>query len=86
MESPNKFEISSSDHFWIFRPVQDGDVKNNPVMIYMKGNMICYALTGQHIFIKGEFIGGSDIILNLHQNGELKEKLKDIVANQEKSE
>ncbi|KAI3747938.1 hypothetical protein L6452_10690 [Arctium lappa] len=28
------------------------------------------------IFINGEFIGGSDIILNMHQNGELKEKLK----------
>ncbi|KAK4539060.1 hypothetical protein RGQ29_032007 [Quercus rubra] len=27
--------------------------------------------------VKGEFIGGSDIILNLHQSGELKEKLKD---------
>ncbi|XP_022153542.1 monothiol glutaredoxin-S15, mitochondrial [Momordica charantia] len=38
--------------------------------------------TFPQIFIKGEFIGGSDIILNLHQSGELKEKLKDIAANQ----
>ncbi|XP_062105312.1 monothiol glutaredoxin-S15, mitochondrial [Humulus lupulus] len=42
--------------------------------------------TFPQIFIKGEFIGGSDIILNLHQTGELKEKLKDITANQEKSQ
>ncbi|XP_024026100.1 monothiol glutaredoxin-S15, mitochondrial [Morus notabilis] len=42
--------------------------------------------TFPQIFIKGEFIGGSDIILNLHQTGELKEKLKDIVANQGSSE
>ncbi|KAG7018347.1 Monothiol glutaredoxin-S15, mitochondrial [Cucurbita argyrosperma subsp. argyrosperma] len=38
--------------------------------------------TFPQIFIKGEFIGGSDIILNLHQTGELKEKLNDIAANQ----
>ncbi|PON50993.1 Monothiol glutaredoxin-related [Parasponia andersonii] len=85
------------------------DVKDNPVMIYMKGltsskgvktirnilvdpelkntiKAFSHWLTFPHVFIKGEFIGGSDIILNLHQNGELKEKLKDIVANQEKSE
>ncbi|XP_031489101.1 monothiol glutaredoxin-S15, mitochondrial [Nymphaea colorata] len=34
--------------------------------------------TFPQIFIKGEFIGGSDIILNMHQSGELKEKLKDL--------
>ncbi|CAL5391964.1 unnamed protein product [Camellia sinensis] len=32
---------------------------------------------------QGEFVGGSDIILNMHQTGELKEMLKDIAANQE---
>ncbi|KAF4347501.1 hypothetical protein G4B88_029717 [Cannabis sativa] len=42
--------------------------------------------TFPQIFIKGEFIGGSDIILNLHQTGELKEKLKDVTTNQEKSQ
>ncbi|KAK1298205.1 hypothetical protein QJS10_CPB14g01097 [Acorus calamus] len=36
--------------------------------------------TFPQIFIKGEFIGGSDIILNMHQSGELKEKLKDLAA------
>ncbi|THG14089.1 hypothetical protein TEA_009347 [Camellia sinensis var. sinensis] len=39
--------------------------------------------TFPQIFIKGEFVGGSDIILNMHQTGELKEMLKDIAANQE---
>ncbi|TXG69232.1 hypothetical protein EZV62_004167 [Acer yangbiense] len=42
--------------------------------------------TFPQIFIKGEFIGGSDIILNMHQNGELEEKLKDIAASLEKTE
>lgn len=29
------------------------------------------------VFIKGEFIGGSDILYQMHQNGELKKILKD---------
>ncbi|XVE89139.1 hypothetical protein DITRI_Ditri19aG0126300 [Diplodiscus trichospermus] len=37
--------------------------------------------TFPQIFIRGEFIGGSDIILNMHQTGELKEKLKGIAAS-----
>ncbi|KAJ4979928.1 hypothetical protein NE237_010708 [Protea cynaroides] len=42
--------------------------------------------TFPQIFIKGEFVGGSDIILNMHQTGELKEKLKEINGNQESKE
>ncbi|XP_031265187.1 monothiol glutaredoxin-S15, mitochondrial [Pistacia vera] len=96
------------------------DVKENPVMIYMKGipeipqcgfsslavrvlHLYNVPLSARNIledaelkdavkafsnwptfpqiFIKGEFIGGSDIILNMHQTGELKEKLKDISAD-----
>ncbi|XP_027344527.1 monothiol glutaredoxin-S15, mitochondrial-like isoform X1 [Abrus precatorius] len=38
--------------------------------------------TFPQIFIKGEFVGGSDIILNMHQTGELKEKLKDVTPKQ----
>ncbi|KAK1577275.1 hypothetical protein Q3G72_020365 [Acer saccharum] len=107
------------------KDIVEQDVKDNPVMIYMKGvpdfpqcgfsslavrvlrhynvpisarNIledpeIKNAVKGfsswptfPQIFIKGEFIGGSDIILNMHQNGELKEKLKDITASVEKSE
>lgn len=34
--------------------------------------------TFPQIFIKGEFVGGSDIILNMHQSGELKEMLNDL--------
>ncbi|GLJ07960.1 hypothetical protein SUGI_0078370 [Cryptomeria japonica] len=37
--------------------------------------------TFPQIFIKGEFVGGSDIILNMHQSGELKEKLKDLMPS-----
>uniref|UniRef100_M1CRX9 Monothiol glutaredoxin-4 n=1 Tax=Solanum tuberosum TaxID=4113 RepID=M1CRX9_SOLTU len=101
------------------------DVKENPVMIYMKGvpdlprcgfsslavrvlkeynapisarniledpelknavKAFSHWPTFPQIFINGEFIGGSDIILNMHQSGELKEKLNTIVNNQGKEE
>ncbi|GKV35808.1 hypothetical protein SLEP1_g44020 [Rubroshorea leprosula] len=103
------------------KDVVEQDVKENPVMIYMKGvpefpqcgfsslavrvlkhyNVPLSARniledpelksavkvysnwpTFPQIFIKGEFIGGSDIIMNMHQSGELKEKLKDIGSSQ----
>ncbi|XP_042490034.1 monothiol glutaredoxin-S15, mitochondrial-like isoform X1 [Macadamia integrifolia] len=105
--------------------IVEQDVKENPVMIYMKGvpdmpqcgfsSLAVRVLKTYHvpfgarniledselktavksfsnwptfpqIFIKGEFVGGSDIILNMHQTGELKEKLKDVTANQESKE
>ncbi|KAL5575661.1 hypothetical protein UlMin_017360 [Ulmus minor] len=116
----NKVESSGLS----LKDVVEQDVKNNPVMLYMKGvpdfpqcgfsslavrvlkqynvplsarniledpelksavKAFSHWPTFPQIFIKGEFIGGSDIILNLHQTGELKEKLTDIVANQGKS-
>ncbi|KAF9685262.1 hypothetical protein SADUNF_Sadunf03G0036400 [Salix dunnii] len=43
----------------------------------------CNWPTFPQIFIKGEFIGGSDIIMNMHQTGELKEKLQDIAGKEE---
>lgn len=42
--------------------------------------------TFPQIFIKGAFVGGSDIILKMHQSGELQEKLKDVSANQKNSQ
>ncbi|QCE02093.1 monothiol glutaredoxin-S15, mitochondrial [Vigna unguiculata] len=99
--------------------VIEQDVKDNPVMLYMKGvpdmpqcgfsslavrvlkhydvpisarniledvelknavKAFSHWPTFPQIFIKGEFIGGSDIILNMHQTGELKEKLKDVTS------
>ncbi|KAK7271156.1 hypothetical protein RJT34_26814 [Clitoria ternatea] len=101
--------------------VVEQDVKDNPVMLYMKGvpdfpqcgfSSLAVRVLKQYdvplsarniledpelknavktfsnwptfpqIFIKGEFVGGSDIILNMHQTGELKEKLKDITSKQ----
>ncbi|KAK4267514.1 hypothetical protein QN277_024286 [Acacia crassicarpa] len=95
------------------------DVKDNPIMIYMKGvpefpqcgfSSLAVKVLQQYdvpfsarniledaelksavkgfsnwptfpqIFIKGEFVGGSDIILNMHQNGELKDLLKDVTS------
>ncbi|KAI3789661.1 hypothetical protein L2E82_02462 [Cichorium intybus] len=97
------------------KDIVEQDVKENPVMIYMKGDpeqprcgfsslavrvlseyrvpiysrniledpelknaVKAFSMwpTFPQIFINGEFIGGSDIILNMHQNGELKEKIK----------
>nr|ALK24274.1 monothiol glutaredoxin [Zostera marina] len=95
------------------KDVVEKDVKENPVMIYMKGipeapacgfsslavrvlkahgvpiasrniledqelksgvKAFSHWPTFPQIFINGEFIGGSDIILNMHQSGELTEK------------
>ncbi|XP_076889446.1 monothiol glutaredoxin-S15, mitochondrial-like [Bidens hawaiensis] len=97
------------------KDIVEQDVKDNRVMIYMKGDpeqprcgfsslavrvlseyrvpiysrniledpelknaVKAFSMwpTFPQIFINGEFIGGSDIILSMHQNGELKEKLK----------
>ncbi|RDX96954.1 Monothiol glutaredoxin-S15, mitochondrial, partial [Mucuna pruriens] len=102
--------------------VVEQDVKDNPIMVYMKGvpdspqcgfSSLAVRVLKQYdiplsarniledpelksavkafsnwptfpqVFIKGEFIGGSDIILNMHQTGELKEKLKDITSKQD---
>lgn len=118
--SISKLEKSNLD----LKDIVEQDIKENPVMIYMKGvpdlprcgfsslavrvlkeynvplgarniledaelknavKAFSHWPTFPQIFIKGEFIGGSDIILNMHQTGELKEKLKDISPNQEKS-
>ncbi|PIN08427.1 Glutaredoxin [Handroanthus impetiginosus] len=107
------------------KDIVEQDVKENPVMIYMKGvpdlprcgfsalavrvfkeynvplsarNILedpelkiavkgfSHWPTFPQIFINGEFIGGSDIILNMHQTGELREKLKEIVEKQQKAE
>ncbi|XP_042066270.1 monothiol glutaredoxin-S15, mitochondrial-like [Salvia splendens] len=97
------------------KDIVEQDIKENPVMIYMKGvpelprcgfsalavrvlreynvplgsrniledlelknavKSFSHWPTFPQIFINGEFVGGSDIILNMHQAGELKEKLK----------
>lgn len=109
----NKLENSDLS----LKDIVEQDVKDNAVMIYMKGEpalprcgfsslavrvlneykvsvasrniledpelknavkAFSHWPTFPQIFIRGEFIGGSDIILNMHQSGELKEKLKDV--------
>jgi glutaredoxin-related protein len=42
--------------------------------------------TFPQIFIKGEFVGGSDIILDMHQKGQLKDVLGDIAQKREQNE
>ncbi|KNA22146.1 hypothetical protein SOVF_036690 [Spinacia oleracea] len=107
------------------KDIVEQDVKENPVMMYIKGipemprcgfsslavrvlkeyrvpissrNILedlelkdavkaySHWPTFPQIFINGEFIGGSDIILNMHQTGELEKKLKEIVPSQKKPE
>lgn len=98
----------------------DEQVKNNPVVLYMKGSAampecgfsanavrILHALgvksflavnvlkdpeiregikayadwpTIPQLYIKGEFIGGSDIMTEMYQSGELKKKLEGLSA------
>ncbi|KAI9110339.1 hypothetical protein K1719_018781 [Acacia pycnantha] len=111
----NKLENSSTS----LKDVVEQDVKDNPIMIYMKGvpefpqcgfSSLAVKVLQQYdvpfsarniledaelksavkgfsnwptfpqIFIKGEFVGGSDIVLNMHQNGELKDLLKDVTS------
>ncbi|XP_073026123.1 monothiol glutaredoxin-S15, mitochondrial-like [Primulina eburnea] len=99
------------------KDIVEQDLKENPVMIYMKGvpdlprcgfsalavrvlkeynvplsarniledlelknavKAFSHWPTFPQIFINGDFVGGSDIILNMHQTGELKEKLNDV--------
>ncbi|KAI3927885.1 hypothetical protein MKW98_023486 [Papaver atlanticum] len=107
------------------KDIVEQDIKENPVMIYMKGvpdqprcgfsslavrvlneynvplsarnilenqelknavKTFSHWPTFPQIFSKGEFVGGSDIILNMHQTGELKEKLQDLTAESKKEE
>ncbi|CAM6027806.1 unnamed protein product [Sphagnum balticum] len=91
------------------------DIKDNPVMVYMKGvpdapecgfsSMVCKILDGYgvkyksrnvltdqelregiktfsnwptipQVYVDGEFLGGSDILMSMHRSGELENKLK----------
>jgi len=44
--------------------------------------------TVPQVYIKGEFVGGCDIMLNMHQSGELEELLlkQNLIAHDEESE
>lgn len=104
------------------KDVVEKDVKENPLMIYMKGvpelprcgfsalavrvleeygvtlsarniledaelknavKSFSHWPTFPQIFINGEFVGGSDIIVNMHKTGELRQKLKEFMPNRE---
>ncbi|KAL6652571.1 hypothetical protein ACP70R_011496 [Stipagrostis hirtigluma subsp. patula] len=111
------FQPTSKSSDMSLNDIVEQDIKENPVVIYMKGfpeSPMCgfsalavrvlqhYGVpiigrdilgdlklkesvkahtnwpTFPQIFIKGEFVGGSDIILSMHQKGELKDLLGDI--------
>ena len=66
-------------------------VTGNPVVLYMKGNrqfpqcgfsgVKDYANwpTVPQLYIGGEFVGGSDIMTEMYQSGELQKQLEPIV-------
>ncbi|CAL5337142.1 unnamed protein product [Camellia sinensis] len=60
--------------------LEDPELKNAVKSFSWCVQQLAHVSTDIH---QGEFVGGSDIILNMHQTGELKEMLKDIAANQE---
>ncbi len=52
-------------------------VKNNKVMLYMKGiKRYSKWPTIPQIYIDGKFVGGCDIVHELHERGELEPMLK----------
>eukprot|EP00252_Welwitschia_mirabilis_P000088 TRINITY_DN10057_c0_g1_i1.p1 TRINITY_DN10057_c0_g1~~TRINITY_DN10057_c0_g1_i1.p1 ORF type:complete len:213 (+),score=22.90 TRINITY_DN10057_c0_g1_i1:276-914(+) len=108
---------SYPDEILALRKLVEQDIKENSIMVYIKGspdNPRCgfsalavkilqlygvsfswrsilddYILkqsiksytqwpTFPQVFIKGEFVGGSDILLSMHQSGELKEMLQNM--------
>ncbi|EEE53964.1 hypothetical protein OsJ_00574 [Oryza sativa Japonica Group] len=119
------FQPTSKSSNMSFDDIVAQDIKENPVLIYMKGfpeSPMCgfsalavkvlklYDVpisardilgdlklkecvkahtnwpTFPQIFIKGEFVGGSDIILDMHQKGQLKDVLGDIAQKHEQKE
>ncbi|XP_052167304.1 monothiol glutaredoxin-S1, mitochondrial isoform X1 [Oryza glaberrima] len=119
------FQPTSKSSNMSFDDIVARDIKENPVLIYMKGfpeSPMCgfsalaikvlklYDVpisardilgdlklkecvkahtnwpTFPQIFIKGEFVGGSDIILDMHQKGQLKDVLGDIAQKHEQKE
>ncbi|XP_006643818.1 monothiol glutaredoxin-S4, mitochondrial [Oryza brachyantha] len=119
------FQPTSKSSNMSFDDIVAQDIKENPVLIYMKGYpdaprcgfsalavkvLKLYDVpisardilgdlklkesvkahtnwpTFPQIFIKGEFVGGSDIILDMHQKGQLKDVLGDIAQKREQNE
>ncbi|KAG2586698.1 monothiol glutaredoxin-S4, mitochondrial-like [Panicum virgatum] len=119
------FQPTSKSSEMSFDDIVAQDIKEHPVVIYMKGypdaprcgfSALAVKVLQQYgvpisardilsdlklketvkaysnwptfpqIFIKGEFVGGSDIILSMHQKGELKELLGDIAQKGEQND
>ncbi|KAL6626847.1 hypothetical protein ACP70R_030573 [Stipagrostis hirtigluma subsp. patula] len=111
------FQPTSKSSNMSFHDIVSQDIKENPVLIYMKGypdaprcgfSALAVKVLQQYgvtikardistdiklkesvkahtnwptfpqVFINGEFVGGSDIILSMHQKGELSDLLGDI--------
>ncbi|CAO2199229.1 unnamed protein product [Urochloa humidicola] len=118
------FQPTSKSSEMSFDDIVAQDIKEHPVVIYMKGypesprcgfSALAVKVLQQYgvpisardilsdlklketvkaysnwptfpqIFIKGEFVGGSDIILSMHQKGELKDLLADIAQKGEQN-
>ncbi|KAL6848015.1 hypothetical protein ACP4OV_022143 [Aristida adscensionis] len=118
------FQPTSKSLNMSFDDIVAQDIKENPVLIYMKGypdaprcgfSALAVKVLQQYgvpisardilaniklkesvkahtnwptfpqIFIKGEFVGGSDIILSMHQKGELRDLLSDVAKKGEEN-
>ncbi|XP_004968387.2 monothiol glutaredoxin-S4, mitochondrial [Setaria italica] len=118
------FQPTSKSSEMSFDDIVAQDIKEHPVLIYMKGypdaprcgfSALAVKVLQQYgvpisardilsdlklkesvkaysnwptfpqVFIKGEFVGGSDIILTMHQKGELKDLLGDIAPKGEQN-
>jgi len=60
-------------------PFESKDVLEDPEFRYVLQEYSSWPTIPQ-VFINGEFIGGSDICMEMYQNGELQEKVKQATA------
>ncbi len=45
---------------------------------------VCVCVSCTQVYVKGEFVGGADILYNMHEEGELETLLGPIIEEQEK--
>ena len=61
-------------HFETFDVLSDEDIRNG-IKEYSNWPTI------PQVFVKGEFLGGSDILIEMYNSGELREKLEIVLAS-----
>ena len=69
-------EVSGATDYKSIDVLEDEDVRNE-IKAYSNWPTI------PQVYVKGEFIGGADIMRNLYESGELKDVLKDVLVDQQ---